>query len=563
MLREPNFYEQGNVAEIKKADIGSLNYILPFITPFKSYVVGATIAIVVAGAAVIAFGYNLRCFINEAFSSGALGLNNLFNMATVVLALAVASYGRYYLVSWLSEQVLARLKIHLIEKVLKAPLSWLEKHNSAQLLSQIHNHSLLVQMVIATSVPIASRNLIICIGCLVSMVGTDPKLSLITLALIPFIVGPIVYYAKVLKRYNKNHLQENEKVNTFLFEVMQNLKTIWALTAEKVTLENIERSLKKSLRLAQRRIQVRSLFTAFVIILVFTAILTIVWLGVHRIQTGEITGGDFVAFMFYASVNIATLGSFSEIYAELQRASSACESMAEIENEIDRQTEVVPEKRAIDFQGKLVLDGLSFFYRPQYPLFSGLSLTINPGDKIAIIGPSGAGKSTILSLLVKFYRPVEGSIYLDKTNISQLPSSAVRQVCRLVSQDDGLFSLSIADNIRYASPNSTLDQVISVAKQTGAHDFIMQLPNQYQTIGATLSSGQKQRLILARALLLNPPILLLDEATNSVDLEGEQKIYDFLLSEKRALIVVTHRVSVASQFNKVFSLEGGVFHMKQ
>ena len=384
---------------------------------------------------------------------------------------------------------------------------------------------------VGSTASIALRNIVVLIGGLALMLVTSPWLTGLVMAIVPAIVAPIVILGRKVRRLSRESQDKIAESSGFAGETLQAADAVQAFTFEPVARERFGASTEAAFDAARRRIVVRSALTAVVIFLVFCAVVGVVWIGARSVILGEMTTGELFQFLLYAVFVAGAVGALSEVWGELQRAAGATERLIELltaESPIQAPASPIPPKEPA--RGALTFDEVNFSYpsRPNEKALERFSLTVSPGETVALVGPSGAGKTTVFQLLLRFYDPQSGAIRLDGVDLREMDPVALRGRFALVPQEPAIFAASAADNIAFGRPSATRQEIEAAAEAAAAHDFIDKLPEGYDTYvgerGVRLSGGQKQRIAIARAILRNAPVLLLDEATSALDAESERLV---------------------------------------
>ncbi|HBM12949.1 MAG TPA: ABC transporter, partial [Rhodospirillaceae bacterium] len=541
---------------------------LGFLKPYKKQVFYALTALAITAGSVLALGQGLRVLIDGGFSSGDPDALNksLLALLGLSIVMAVGGYFRFYMVTWLGERVVADLRNAVFDRVLRLDPAFFEITKTGEILSRLTTDTALLQSIIGSSASMALRNALMLVGGIGMMVITNAKLTALVLLVVPIVVIPIMTIGRrvrVLSRHSQDRIAD---VGSFAEENLNAIRTVQAFTHEGVDRRRFGDEVRNAFDTAIQRTQLRGVLTAVVILLVFASIGVILWVGGNDVMQGAITGGELAAFVFYATVVAFSVGIISEVYGELQRAAGATERLVEL---LEAEPQISPPASPVALpeppQGRVVFDNVTFKYpsRPNSAALQNFSLTIEPGQSVALVGPSGAGKSTVFQLLLRFYDPQAGHILLDGVDLSQADPQALRQRMALVPQDPVIFGTSGRENIRYGRPEAGDDDVTQAARDAAAHDFITALPDGYDTFlgekGLRLSGGQKQRISIARAVLRNPSVLLLDEATSALDSENERLVQAGLerLMQGRTTLIIAHRLATVINADRIAVIEEG------
>jgi ATP-binding cassette subfamily B protein len=541
---------------------------LGFLKPYKKQVFYALTALAITAGSVLALGQGLRVLIDGGFSSGDPDALNksLLALLGLSIVMAVGGYFRFYMVTWLGERVVADLRNAVFDRVLRLDPAFFEITKTGEILSRLTTDTALLQSIIGSSASMALRNALMLVGGIGMMVITNAKLTALVLLVVPIVVIPIMTIGRrvrVLSRHSQDRIAD---VGSFAEENLNAIRTVQAFTHEGVDRRRFGDEVRNAFDTAIQRTRLRGVLTAVVILLVFASIGVILWVGGNDVMQGAITGGELAAFVFYATVVAFSVGIISEVYGELQRAAGATERLVEL---LEAEPQISPPANPVALpeppQGRVVFDNVTFKYpsRPNSAALQNFSLTIEPGQSVALVGPSGAGKSTVFQLLLRFYDPQAGHILLDGVDLSQADPQALRQRMALVPQDPVIFGTSGRENIRYGRPEAGDDDVMQAARDAAAHDFITALPEGYDTFlgekGLRLSGGQKQRISIARAVLRNPSVLLLDEATSALDSENERLVQAGLerLMQGRTTLIIAHRLATVINADRIAVIEEG------
>ncbi|WP_324730917.1 ABC transporter transmembrane domain-containing protein [Pseudomonas paeninsulae] len=540
-----------------------------FVAPYRWRVVGALLALMFTAAITLSMGQGIKLLVDQGLATQSpQALQQSIGLFFVlVLALAIGTYTRFYLVSWIGERFVADIRERVFNHLIDLHPGFYESNRSSEIQSRLTADTTLLQSVIGSSLSMALRNVIMLIGGSVLLVVTNPKLSGIVLLALPLVVAPILIFGRRVRALSRLSQDRVADVGSYVGEVLGQIKTVQAYNHQSEDKRRFGLSAEAAFDTARKRIKQRAWLITVVIVLVLGAVGVMLWVGGMDVIAGRISGGELAAFVFYSLIVGGSFGTLSEVIGELQRAAGAAERIAEL---LQARNEITPPTAdglvlAQPVQGRIELQGLRFAYpsRPGSFAVDGIDLNVAPGETLALVGPSGAGKSTLFDLLLRFFDPQQGRILIDGQSIERLDPHELRRCFALVSQNPALFFGSVADNIRYGRTDASHAEVEAAAKVAHAHEFIMQLPEGYQThlgdAGLGLSGGQRQRLAIARALLVDAPILLLDEATSALDAESEHLIQQALprLMQGRTTLVIAHRLATVKSADRIAVIEQG------
>jgi ATP-binding cassette subfamily B protein len=540
-----------------------------FIAPYRGRVLGALLALMFTAAITLSMGQGIKLLVDQglATQSPAALRQSIGVFFVLVLALAIGTFTRFYLVSWIGERFVADIRKRVFNHLIELHPGFYESNRSSEIQSRLTADTTLLQSVIGSSLSMALRNLIMLVGGSVLLVVTNAKLSGIVLMALPLVVAPILIFGRRVRALSRQSQDRVADVGSYVGEVLGQIKTVQAYNHQAEDKRRFGLSAEAAFDTARQRIAQRAWLITVVIVLVLGAVGVMLWVGGMDVIAGRISGGELAAFVFYSLIVGSAFGTLSEVIGELQRAAGAAERIAELlqaRNEITAPSTGLM-RLAQPVQGRIELQGLRFAYpsRPGSFAVDGIDLQVAPGETLALVGPSGAGKSTLFDLLLRFFDPQQGRILIDGQPIQQLDPQDLRRSFALVSQNPALFFGSVEDNIRYGRTDATLAEVEAAARAAHAHEFIMKLPDGYQThlgdAGLGLSGGQRQRLAIARALLVDAPILLLDEATSALDAESEHLIQQALprLMQGRTTLVIAHRLATVKSADRIAVIEHG------
>lgn len=528
----------------------------------------ALMALFAAAASGLALPIGVRLVIDDGFSAeNARAVDRYFLLLFALAAvLALFSATRFYLVTWLGERVVADVRTTLYQHVIRLSPVFFEANRSGEVLSRLTGDTTLVQSIAGAGASVALRSVLTLVGGLVMLSITSPHLTGVILILIPMVLVPLLFYGRRVRKLTRATQDQIAEASGLAGETIASIQTVQAFNLESTLAARFVEAITSSFEMAVRRIRARALLTAFAILIVFGAIVFVLWLGAQAVMDGSMTAGQLGQFLLYAVLVAGSAASLSEIWSEIQRGAGAVERIVQL---LDEQPGIRAPARPVALpesaQGRLEFRDLSFHYpsRPNELALANLSFQVAPGESVALVGPSGAGKSTLFQLLLRFHDPDEGQILIDGVDITAADPSAVRARIGIVPQETVVFATSVLENIRYGKPEADDDAVRAAARAAGVENFVARLPDGYHTYlgerGTRLSGGQRQRIAIARALLRDPAIMLLDEATSALDAESERLVQTALadLMQGRTTVVIAHRLATVMSADRIIVMDQG------
>jgi ATP-binding cassette subfamily B protein len=553
--------------ESSRRDILALRRLWPFVRPYKKRVALALLALVVAAGTVLVIGTGLRLLIDKGFNGNQPQLLDqaLIGLLGVVALLAVASYGRFYMVSWLGERVVNDIRKAVFDNVIALSPGYYETARAGDIMSRLTSDTTLVESVVGSQASVALRNMLMFVGGTAMLFVTSAKLTGLVFLVVPLVIGPILVLGRRVRKLSRASQERIADISSYASEALQSIRTVQAFAHQQVDRARFGGIVESAFATARRRIAVRALLTAIVILLVFGAVGIILWIGGHDVISGRISAGELSAFVFYAIVVAGSVGAISEVIGDLQRAAGATDRLMQLLDARSTVLEPADPQPLPPARGEVTFECVSFAYpaRPDTSALHQFDLHVAPGESVALVGPSGAGKTTVFQLLLRFYDPQSGAIRLDGARIDTLRLNDLRSRMAIVPQEPVLFSTDAWENIRYGRPEASDAEVRAAAEAARAAEFLDRLPEGFKTFlgerGVRLSGGQRQRIAIARAILRNPPLLLLDEATSALDAESEQAVQQALdkLMVGRTTLIIAHRLATVLKADRIVVLDQG------
>ncbi|RTL46984.1 MAG: ATP-binding cassette domain-containing protein [Burkholderiales bacterium] len=551
----------------------SLSGLAPFLRPYRLRIALAILTLLLAALATLAFPLALRGLIDAGFEAGNPGerlmalREHFLAMFAVGAALGIFSASRFYMVTWLGERVTADLRNAIYTHVLKQSPEFFETTQTGEVLSRITTDTTVVQTVVGSSLSMGLRNVVMGAGALIMLVVTNPYVMGQVLGILVLIVAPALYFGRRVRKLSRASQDRVADTSAIAAEVLNAVSVVQSYTQEAAEARRFSSASEAAFDTARKRTKVRSLLVAFIITGVFGAMLWGLYQGTQAVIAGKISAGHLGQTVVYVTLLVSSVAVLAEVWGDVLRAAGATERLIELMHARSPVADP-PQPRPLPATrggSRVEFDRIGFHYpsRPGTPALDGLSLTIEPGETVALVGPSGAGKTTVFQLLLRFYDRQSGEIRVNGVPTQQLKLADLRASVGLVPQDSVIFSTTAMENIRYGRPTATDDEVMAAARAAFADDFIRALPDGYHSFlgerGVRLSGGQRQRISIARAMLKNPPLLLLDEATSALDAESERVVQAALEAAMldRTTLVIAHRLATIQKADRIVVLEAG------
>lgn len=542
--------------------------LLPYLAPYKAVIALALLFLALAASMTLSMPVAFRRVIDFGIMANDPAASSQHFLLLLLLGALLAAFAsvRFFLVSWIGERVVADLRSAAFEHILGLTPSYFEETRTGEILSRLTTDTTLIQNVVGSSVSIALRSAVTLIGGMIMLLATSFKLAGILLLLLPLVVLPIFIIGRRIRRLSRLSQDKIADTSGLAGEIINALEVVQSFSLERIKREKFNATVEKTFSAAKRRIKTRAALTAVAMLSVISSIVAVLWIGTVDVLNGTMSGGELAQFVLYAIIVGGSTTMIGEIWGALQQAAGAAERLSELLQTQPRITAPAdPVALPATLKGEISFQHVSFAYptRPDSNALNEFSLNVGAGEKIALVGPSGAGKSTVFQLLLNFHQPQSGRILIDGVDLSDVDPLDGRKHFAVVPQSTVLFADTVLENIRYGNPEASDQQVIEAAQQASAHEFILKLPQAYETElgerGARLSGGQQQRIAIARAILRSPSILLLDEATSALDSESEIAVQHGLklLSRQCTTIVIAHRLSTVTEANRIIVMEEG------
>ncbi|WP_232496174.1 ABC transporter transmembrane domain-containing protein [Novosphingobium kaempferiae] len=553
----------------RRRSLGPLRMVWREMLKYPGRMATAGLALITTATSTLAIPYGFRQIIDKGFAQGAdpEAIRSWFLMLmVVVVVLAVATAIRFYSVSWLGERVVGDIRLRVQRHLLTLAPSFFEENSPKEISSRMTADTAIIEQIVGTTVSVALRNAIMAVGGVIYLFALEPGLTAGLVIAIPVVILPIAGFGRKLRAVSRSSQDRVADIGALTAEVLGALKVVQAFNQEGREQQRFSAAVERTFETGRHRILIRAIMTAVIMFLIFGSITIIMWRGAIGVAEGTITGGTIAAFVVTAGIVAGAFGSLTEVYGDLVRGAGAASRLAELLGE--HPTIAAPARALVmpsPARGKLAFERVTFRYpaRPELPALHNFSLTVEPGETVAIVGPSGAGKSTLFQLAERFYDPQGGAIKIDGVPLASADPAEIRARIALVPQEGVLFAASARDNLRYGNWNADDEAIWQAARAANAEAFLRALPQGLDTFlgedGARLSGGQRQRIAIARALLRDAPILLLDEATSALDAESERLVQDAVetLMAQRTTLVIAHRLATVRKADRIIVMDGG------
>lgn len=536
-----------------------------YLRPYWRLMGVAFLALLVSSGLSLVFPAVIQRVVDSVLIAHDLALLDQITLLLLVVFVirSLSSLVETYLVNYVGEKVVIDLRLELYSHLQVLSLGFYSKRRVGELVSRLSSDVTMIRSGLTSNVNTLLQQSLIVIGSIAVMLALNWRLTLFVLVLAPLIGGLGAVFGRIMRRSSTQVQDELAAALTVASEVLQSIREVKSFGREPYEEERFSAAVRRAFQIALSILRLRAILGSLVGFIGFAAIAVILWFGGREALAGRLTGGELIAFLIYGVSIAGSLASLLNLYTAFEQAFGATKRVFEI---LDITPEIVDAPDAQTFthvEGRITFEQVSFSYDARQEVLHSINLDIAPGEIVALVGPSGAGKSTIFNLIPRFYDPTSGSVGMDGVDLRRVTQKSLRDQIAVVPQETLLFGGTIYENIQYGRLDATEAEVIEAAKAANAHDFIMELPDQYQTIvgerGIRLSGGQRQRVAIARALLKDPRVLLLDEATSSLDSESEHEVQEALarLMQGRTTVIIAHRLSTVRVAHRIAVLEKG------
>ncbi len=559
--------------KLKKGAFKRSTRIFKYLKPYSGMFTIGFVFLILSSLTGLLFPYFLGQLIGHDPTSGSNDSQIMFeSLNQIILALlvvfttqAIFSFFRIVLFTKVTERTLYDIRTAAFSKLIMSPLQYFNEHKIGELTSRIATDVNQLQSTFTTTIAEFVRQIITIVVGIIALVWLSPKLSLIMISIIPAVAIFAVFFGRFIRKISKQTQDAAAKSNNVLEEALQGIQNVKAFTNELFEVSRYTTTISDIRRLAIKGSIWKGVFVSFIILCLFGSIVVVIWQGVVLTQAGELSQAAFISFIMYTIFLGASIGSLPDLYSNIQKAIGATENLMEIILQDSEPINMDQVHNKIRNKGEIAFENVNFSYpnRKDLNVLNSVSFNVNPGEQLAIVGPSGAGKSTLTSLLLRFYKPSEGRILLDGVSSADYDLTAYRSQFGIVPQEVLLFNGTIEENIAYGNPEASKEEILEASKKANAFRFIESFPEKFDTLvgerGVQLSGGQRQRIAIARAVLRDPAILILDEATSSLDSESEHLVQEALheLMKGRTSVVIAHRLSTIRNADKIIVLDDG------
>jgi subfamily B ATP-binding cassette protein MsbA len=544
----------------------TLQRLFGFVKPYTLRFVIAFVAMLVLAGIDLSYPKIIQYLLDEVFTQKKYQLLNWMIIALIILVLckALISFGKNYLMAFVGQRSVADIRAALYRHMQRMSISYYESHRTGELIARITNDVSMVQGGVSTGLADVLYQSLVLVGALISVFLLNWKLALLTIITFPLIALVVTRTGKTIRAVSHRVQEKVADLTTVLQETITGIRIVKAFTMEGRENQRFTTENEGSFNATMKSARIIAMLTPTIELLVVAALIIIIWYGGIEVIQGHLTPGKLIGFLSYIALLTPPVTIIPQNFNTFMQALAASDRIFEV---LDTEEDIKDAPDAVELpklKGQIEFHDVSFGYQEDLPVLRAINLEVKPGEVVALVGPSGAGKTSLVNLIPRFYDPTAGGIAVDGYDLRSAKIKSLRSQIGIVPQESMLFGTTIRENIAYGRPEATEEEIIAAAKAANAHDFVLGLPNGYETLvgerGASLSGGQRQRIAIARALLKNPRILILDEATSALDNESERLVQEALerLMRDRTTLVIAHRLSTVQYADKIVVLEEGV-----
>ena len=561
--------DQGNRKISRQDSLSQLRRLFSYVRPYRFRLYAALVVISIGSVLSLAGPYTLQFLVDAVFQQNDAALLNQITLILVAIfaTQSVFYFFRAFLLAYIGERVMTDLRIALFEHLQSLSLSFYNERRTGEIISRLTNDVSTIRALVTSDISTALSQALTFSGALILILVTNWRLTLFMFALVPLVILFALYFGRKLRRLSGQVQDQLADATHIMEESISAVRVVQSFAREPYVKKRFRTSIERTFELAMKRVRLSALFGPVISFLAFSAVISIFWYGGREVLAGNITPGQLLMFLILTITIASSIGQFSGLWTGLQEALGATRRVFEL---LDTHPDItdLPGAQALPrVEGWIKFENVSFAYSDDADIciLRDVDLEVKPGEILALVGPSGAGKTTLVNLILRFWDPSAGKVCIDGHDLRQVTLKSLRDQIAIVPQETVLFSGTVRENILYGNLEASQDELVEAAHSANAHEFILNLPQGYDTLvgerGVKLSGGQRQRIAIARAILKDPRILLMDEATSSLDSESEGLVQDALdrLMSKRTSLVIAHRLSTIQNADRIAVMEGGHF----
>lgn len=551
--------------KLNKQNLSKLGGIFRFLVPYKMEFIAGLVFLLFSSLTLLTFPFVAGKLIDTAQGSTWI-VNDVNSIALILIGIlavqSIFSFFRVWLFALVSERSMRDIRQQLYSRLVRLPMTFFDKRRTGELISRITADVSQLQDTFSTTLAELFRQIVTLVAGIGFLLFNTPKLTVFMLGTFPVLILIAMFFGRFIRKLSKKTQDELAAANVIVEETLQSISTVKSFVGESYESARYGKGLNAVVGVALTTAKYRGAFISFIIFALFGGIVAVMWYGASLVAEGQMSVGELVSFVLYTTFIGGSIAGLGDIYSQLQKAIGSSERVLEI---MDEEPEAENGESSQKFEGKIEFSEVGFRYptRPEVEVLKNVSFQVEPGGKVALAGHSGAGKSTIIQLLLRFYETEKGVIRIDGRDVKDWDLKVLRSKIGIVPQEVLLFGGSIRENIAYAKPHATEEEIILAAKKANAWQFISQFPDGLGTLvgerGVKLSGGQRQRVAIARAILKDPAILILDEATSSLDAESEFLVQQALdeLMKGRTTLIIAHRLATIRKVDRIYALSEG------